>query len=470
MIFYFSNSRSFYAHCTEKVYYFVYPDTFLHSPVFYTLFSSSAGSYSVVMAAALPRPPRQSLHDVVVARRKSLAKAQRMEAEDMMFGFSQLSLYNPATNKLVLNDLSGYVPRGGITAVLGSSSSGKTVLLKALAGRLDELQLQPAGQAVITFDNRRLELHHRGSGSDGRAFVPQDDNALIGVLTPREALTYSAKLKQPGHSNHKELVKLTLERTGLTDVADNLIGTFYRRGLSGGQKRRCSVALELLSNPRMLFLDEPTSGLDHPRALSVIASLRDLVQNAEGAGMGIMLSIHQPSSDILSYFDNVLLLSEGSAIFFGSVQDATSYFSSLGYPVPAATTPTDHFLLLADAKANRLLDSSVQDSQSSAAGDDLQLAAHFAVSNYAKAVKALVDTSAQKASSRGPQKKSCVVPTPKPAAADSWTQLGSPWLNVLKQYLQLLSRFYLIARRDLSLFYFQVLLQLIYGFLVGAVG
>lgn len=392
----------------------------------------------------------------VSARQQSQAALQVDAGDrgDVLFGFADVSIASVSPPRELLSGVSGYVHRSGITAVLGASSSGKTVLLKSLSGRISQLAGLEATARNVTLDGHTVNLQH--SVRLPLVYIPQDDDALIGVLTPREALGYAARLKQPHHPDHDRLVTQTLQRVGLEDVADNLIGTAYRRGLSGGQKRRCTVALELVGEPRVLFLDEPTSGLDATRAVGVMGALRDLVRESQ-EGMGIILTIHQPNVQLLSHFDHILVLANGGSAFFGTLPQALVYFAELGYPVPQGETPSDHFLMLADPHARRV---------AGHAADDLNLVAQYATSNLAAAAVTTVLAAAHVTRSNlyevatdGQRLTTNMV--------HNKAHLERSRRGVfLAQYNQLVHRFFVIARRDLSLFYLQILLQLVYGILV----
>lgn len=156
----------------------------------------------------------------------------------------------------VLMGLTGYSEPGSLTALMGPSGSGKSTLLDALAGRL----------ATNAFLSGEILLNGRKTKMSfgTAAYVTQDDN-LIGTLTVRETIAYSAQLRLPDNmawEEKRDLVEGTIIEMGLQDCADTVIGNWHLRGVSGGEKRRVSIAVEILMRPRLLFLDEPTSGLD----------------------------------------------------------------------------------------------------------------------------------------------------------------------------------------------------------------
>jgi ABC-type multidrug transport system ATPase subunit len=400
------------------------------------------------------------------AARQAALQTLAASPSDIIFGWAGLDV-SAAPNGArapVLADVSGFVKRNGITAVVGASSSGKSVLLKTLSGRAKELGALEVRVRRATVQGRPVDLVKEHSARLPMVYVPQGDDRLIGVLTARESLMFAAKLKQPYHADHEALVERTLQRIGLQDSADTPIGTFYRRGLSGGQKRRCTVGLELVSDPTILCLDEPTSGLDTPRAVSVVGALRELLSTSQ-SDMGIILSIHQPNAELLSYFDHLLILAEGGTAFFGTASQAEVYFSQLGYPVPKGEVLTDHALLMADVQARRL-------TGYAPSAEALDLVSRFANSHLAAATVAAIESSSHRqygANSTRPE-----APSPQRRRTTLCANAKSPWQSAHKgtfsfaDYMQLVNRFLVIARRDLTLFYLQAVLQGVYGFLMGA--
>lgn len=234
----------------------------------------------------------------------------------------------------VLEGLVGYAEPGTFTALMGPSGSGKSTLLDALSGRL----------AANAFLSGRIVLNgHKAKLSFGTAaYVTQDDN-LIGTLTVRETISYSAQLRLPDRMPRTEkraLVESTIIEMGLQDCADTVIGNWHLRGISGGEKRRVSIAVEILMRPRLLFLDEPTSGLDSASAFFVTQTLRGLSRD----GRTVIASIHQPSSEVFELFDRLYLLSGGKTVYFGQASEAYEFFAQAGFPCPALRNPSDHFL------------------------------------------------------------------------------------------------------------------------------
>ncbi|MCO5612117.1 hypothetical protein L7F22_066379 [Adiantum nelumboides] len=244
----------------------------------------------------------------------------------------------------LLHSLTGYAEPGFMMAIMGPSGSGKSTLLDALAGRL-------AKNAVISGDvlvnGRRRKLSY---GSV--AYVTQEDT-LIGTLTVRETIHYSAHLRLPDKMSRAEkdtIVESTILEMGLQDCADTPVGNWHLRGLSGGEKRRVSIALEILMRPRLLFLDEPTSGLDSAAAFFVTQTLRSLSRD----GRTVLFSIHQPSSEVFALFDNLFLLSGGKTIYFGEAARAHEFFAQAGFACPPRRNPSDHFLRCVNSDFDRV--------------------------------------------------------------------------------------------------------------------
>lgn len=142
------------------------------------------------------------------------------------------------------------------------------------------------------------------------------------------------------------LVDSLIASFGLTKAADTLVGTPLRKGISGGQKRRVSVASQLVTAPRILFLDEPTSGLDSAASYEVVSLLREVTRTYK---LIVIVSIHQPSSTTFELFDKLCLLAAGKTCYFGPINRIQSYFDSIGYEMPLHTNPAEFILDLVNA-------------------------------------------------------------------------------------------------------------------------
>ncbi|KAJ9181080.1 hypothetical protein P3X46_009247 [Hevea brasiliensis] len=248
--------------------------------------------------------------------------------------YSRLLTSKAAKGRKLLNGLSGFALPCRIMAIMGPSGSGKSTLLDSLAGRLSH--------NVIMTGNVLLNGKQISIGSRNISYVTQEDY-LLGTLTVRETLTYSAKLRLPSPLTNSEInavVENTMIKMGLQDCADKKIGNWHLRGISGGEKRRLSISLEILTQPHVMFLDEPTSGLDSASAFFVIGALRNIALD----GRIVICSIHQPSSFVFDLFDDLYLLSSGETIYFGEAKAAVQFFAEAGFPCSTRRNPSDHFL------------------------------------------------------------------------------------------------------------------------------
>ena len=127
----------------------------------------------------------------------------------------------------------------------------------------------------------------------------------------------------------------------LENCKDTIVGDSLSKGISGGERKRLSVGMEMITNPSIIFLDEPTSGLDTYSAYSLISYLKDLANT----GRTVSATIHQPSSDILRLFDDMIILNHGKIIYIGEVNNLVNYFSSIGYQCPEYTNPSDYIFM-----------------------------------------------------------------------------------------------------------------------------
>ncbi|KAL1328310.1 hypothetical protein HN51_038186 [Arachis hypogaea] len=237
----------------------------------------------------------------------------------------------------ILQGLTGYAQPGRLLAIMGPSGCGKTTLLDALSGRLSS-NIKQKGNILI--NGHKQELAYGISG-----YVTQDD-ALLSTLTAGETLYYSAQLQFPDSmpiSEKKERADVTIREMGLQNAINTRVGGWSSKGLSGGQKRRLSICIEILTRPRLLFLDEPTSGLDSAASYYVMRRIANLVQK-DGIQRTVVASIHQPSSEVFELFHDLCLLSSGENVYFGPASDANQFFALNGFPCPTLHNPSDHYL------------------------------------------------------------------------------------------------------------------------------
>ncbi|KAL4402671.1 ABC-type transporter [Malassezia pachydermatis] len=232
----------------------------------------------------------------------------------------------------LLDSISGQVKGGEMLAIMGPSGAGKSTLLDVLADRKQATSgiIQVPGDHPVKSISNYVEQH----------------DALLGVLTVRETLWYSAKLSMDKSSTAAEInerVDAVLDGLGLRGVAHNKIGTPIQRGISGGQKRRVTIGCSLVTMPSLLFLDEPTSGLDIHTAYAVMHSIQTF---AKSYNIAIVATIHSPNWDIFRLFSEVMLLAHGKTVYYGPIELVAPYFELNGQPCATFTNPADHMMRL----------------------------------------------------------------------------------------------------------------------------
>ncbi len=220
-------------------------------------------------------------------------------------------------NKIGLHDLTFSASSGNLVGIMGNSGAGKTTLLNLLNGS----QKPTKGKIKVN----GIEFHSGKNNLSGLiGNIPQDD-LLIEELTVFQNLFYSSKLYF-GELSDKEIEKKvddTLRALGLFEIKDLAVGDPLNKFISGGQRKRLNIALELIREPAILFVDEPTSGLSSVDAENVM----DLLKHLSLSGKLIFVVIHQPSSDIFKLFDQLLILDTGGyPVYFGNPVDALAYF------------------------------------------------------------------------------------------------------------------------------------------------
>ncbi|XP_026388131.1 ABC transporter G family member 11-like isoform X1 [Papaver somniferum] len=255
--------------------------------------------------------------------------------KDLCVSVPSSSTSSKGNDKVIIEGLNGYAEPGEVLAIMGPSGSGKSTLLDALAGRLSSNTRQ---SGLIHVNGRKQRLSFGTS-----AYVTQDDT-LTTTLTVKEVVYYSALLQLPDSmtaSEKKERAEKTIKEMGLHEARNTRIGGWNIKGLSGGQKRRVSICIEILTRPKLLFLDEPTSGLDSAASYHVTNRIVKLSRQYQ---MTVIASIHQPSSEVFDLFHNLCLLSSGRTIYFGPASATNEFFALNGFPCPSMRNPSDYYL------------------------------------------------------------------------------------------------------------------------------
>ncbi|KAK6641864.1 hypothetical protein RUM44_013582 [Polyplax serrata] len=237
--------------------------------------------------------------------------------------------------KEILHGVNGEIRSGELTAIMGPSGAGKSTLLNILAG----YKMRGVKGSVYVNNQERSKTDLR-SFKRISAYILQDDN-LRDNLTVLEAMTMACELKLGRNVSTKQKqiqIRELLDMLGLNHCLQTPTGM-----LSGGQRKRLSIAFELITNPPILFLDEPTTGLDSSSCSQCISLLKMLAEQ----GRTIACTIHQPSALIFEMFAKVYALAKGCCIYDGPTKDLVPYMSERGLKCPVYHNPADFLLEVA---------------------------------------------------------------------------------------------------------------------------
>ncbi|CAH9094531.1 unnamed protein product [Cuscuta europaea] len=250
--------------------------------------------------------------------------------------FKDLTLTLKGEKKHLLRCVYGKLSPGRVSAVMGPSGAGKTTFISALTGKA--IGCNMSGVLLINGKVAAMQPYKKIIG-----FVPQDD-IVHGNLTVQENLWFSAICRLPAKLPKAEkvlVVERVIESLGLQNVRDSLVGTVEKRGISGGQRKRVNVGLEMVMEPSLLILDEPTSGLDSASSQLLLRALRREALE----GVNICMVLHQPSYALFNMFDDFILLAKGGlVVYHGPVKKVEEYFAGLGIHVPERVNPPDYFI------------------------------------------------------------------------------------------------------------------------------
>ncbi|KZV62382.1 hypothetical protein PENSPDRAFT_591484 [Peniophora sp. CONT] len=238
--------------------------------------------------------------------------------------------------RTILDGITGSVHPGQVMAIMGASGAGKSTFLDILA-RKNKRGIVTGSTLV----NGRVVDDDEFRNVVG--FVDQEDT-LMSTLTVYETVLYSALLRLPRDMSLEAKKFRTLEtmnELGILHIKDSRIGDSGNRSISGGEKRRVSIACELVTSPSILFLDEPTSGLDAYNAFNVVESLVTLARDYKRT---VVFTIHQPRSNIVSLFDQLVLLAQGKLVYAGDMSRCHAYFQETGHPCPAGYNVADFLI------------------------------------------------------------------------------------------------------------------------------
>lgn len=327
----------------------------------------------------------------------------------------------------IVSSCSGYIKAGSLTALMGTSGSGKSVLMKFLAGRQEDMP-EVSGSGLAVLDGHRLDLnikHHRV------VYVPQENNSLTPCLTVKEHIVLACRMQVDPDLDYAERVQSIIDNMGLEELQDLVVGHADKEGVSTDERRLIVTGMELVAHPDVALLDGPVDGLDGTAALETIAYMKEMCQQNNS---GYMVAIHQPSNQILSLFDRFCVLGrDGEMVFFGNLAQMVKHFSTtLECEVPWGLPPTEVFL------------SKFRQGKAAEPG---ALAIAFRESSYCRKLNTEI------------------------AAQDTEPFLGvkPDSSSFCADYVVLLNRQLKIAIRDPSVYFVQYVLQYIIAVLAGAV-
>eukprot|EP00536_Pseudo-nitzschia_multiseries_P004086 jgi/Psemu1/187311/e_gw1.66.61.1 len=250
---------------------------------------------------------------------------------DLKFSNLQLTLPN---GNCIMQGVTGELKARQFTAIMGPSGAGKSTFLSLLSGKTEHT----GGTLEVNGKTASLKNYRSAVG-----FVPQED-IMLRELSVEENIQHSAFMRLPASmSREKKLERVyqVMESLDLLRIRNSVIGDEIVRGISGGQRKRVNVAMELVADPSLLALDEPTSGLDSTTSASLCEVLSDLALT----GVNVAAVIHQPKIEILEQFSNVLLLGRGGrTVYMGPTENMELYFENIGFPVPSQTNPADFYM------------------------------------------------------------------------------------------------------------------------------
>ncbi|KAI1289669.1 ATP-binding cassette sub-family G member 1 [Halotydeus destructor] len=251
----------------------------------------------------------------------------KLSWDDLSYKVPQGGRFSSATSgrSVIIPPQSGSILGGQMTAIMGPSGAGKSTLVNCISGRLRE---GVSGSVTVVTDRDRIKI----------AVVPQHD-VLFPKFTVKEHILFSAKMQLRTLDHQEQLVKVVqvIHSLDLVKVKDTKVNQ-----LSGGQLKRLSIAVDLISDPQVIVLDEPTTGLDSSTAILCVNNLRAI---AKKHNIAMVAVIHQPSNQVFNTFDKLYLMSsQGEQVYFGDPRNVISYFEQHGMPCPRNRSLGEHVI------------------------------------------------------------------------------------------------------------------------------
>lgn len=311
-----------------------------------TRFSSESSNYSFIGKISKDNIENQakfeySWRNLTAFANSSANKKNSKNTKNQIYDIND-KIEKRNDREYILDNISGAISSGEILAILGGSGSGKTTFLNLISHKSTMKNLKTEGEFFLNHQNiKELKCNINSIIS----FVPQDD-VLEGCLTPKETFLFAMKLKLKNqnllaHELEKKVSDL-IKFLNLSSCKDTRIGDVLNKSISGGERKRTFIGLHLISDPDIIILDEPTTGLDSYNSYQVIKNLGILAKKLNKI---VILSIHNPPSELFELFHKVSLLANGKNIFYGKKEAITNYLNNkLGIPLRPNYNPFEHFL------------------------------------------------------------------------------------------------------------------------------
>ncbi|KAI1175188.1 hypothetical protein F4777DRAFT_338443 [Nemania sp. FL0916] len=366
----------------------------------------------------------------------SMRKATDASHFGLSFTYSNLSFQPKSAPKPILQNVTGSIERGSLTAIMGGSGAGKSTFVNVLMGKTTNT----GGSVTVNSVPGKIKRYKKLIG-----YVPQDD-IVLPELTVYENVLHSARIRLSRTWASKDIkahVNSVIDCLELSHVRDSLVGTVGKPVISGGQRKRVSIGMELAAAPMAIFLDEPTSGLDATSASSIMRTLKAIAR----LGISVIVIIHQPRLEIFEMLDELILLGNGQIMYEGSEDRVQEYFQNVGFQFPKHANTGDVITDIITGNG-RVYKRSGDVSKEA-------LIAHWANSHQNTAIKRQTES---RQSDRSSLRKSTVVPRAllRQRGAPRWKQ---GWLCLKRAILQ--------QWRTKSTFWFEMGLASLSGILLG---
>lgn len=253
----------------------------------------------------------------------SMSRATASEELGLSFQYRDLSFQPRSSPRPILQNITGSIERGSLVAVMGGSGAGKSTFVNVLMGKASNT----GGHVTVNHTPGRIKRYKKLIG-----YVPQDD-IVLPELTVYENIEHSARVRLPRTWTNEQIethVTAIVDCLELSHVRDSLVGSVGKPVISGGQRKRVSIGMELAAAPMAIFLDEPTSGLDATSASSIMRTLKALAR----LGFTVIVIIHQPRMEIFEMLDDLILLANGQIIYEGPENEVQPFFQGIGFNFP----------------------------------------------------------------------------------------------------------------------------------------